>query len=223
MSANRKVILIVILGVGACLLSIIFSRYLLKKDHANQLLLSQIQQATPHLEHIRLLGRDFIQNADQMSWQTIVQEMEFVRLNFGVNHHTDKQWRQELEDLNRSLDSYDEILKQLYEPAVRLKEQKSALQGIGLSFSREVEEKIIKPYREEEGLRLYNGEPIDPSKSRVKDTAYDLIALRIKQQLILLDLLLSSDLEAYTRKKQELSNALAQHKAQLRYMNSSRL
>ncbi len=33
------------------------------------------------------------------------------------------------------------------------------------------------------------------------------------------ELLLDSDLEAYKRKKQDLSNALAKHKAQLRYMN----
>lgn len=93
-----------------------------------------------------------------------------------------------------------------------------ALQEIGLTFSREVEEKIIKPYRKEEGLRIYDGGSIDPFKSRTKDTAYDLVALHTKQQLILLELLLGSDLDAYKQQKQRLSTALARHKAQLRYM-----
>ena len=84
MSANKKVILIVILGVGACLLSFLLSRYFLEKGHANQLVLSHIQQATARIEHIRLLGKSFIQNADQASWLQIIQNMESVRLNLGT-------------------------------------------------------------------------------------------------------------------------------------------
>ena len=219
MSANKKVILIVILGVGACLLSFLLSRYFLEKGHANQLVLSHIQQATARIEHIRLLGKSFIQNADQASWLQIIQNMESVRLNLGTTPHVAKQWRQEIEVLNHSLETYHGILTQLYEPAVNLKAHKAALQGIGLSFSKEVEEKIIRPYRKEEGLRIYEGAPVDPFKGRVKDTAYDLLTMHIKQQLILLELLLGSDLEAYREKKQDLSNALAKHKAQLRYMS----
>jgi PAS domain S-box-containing protein len=180
--------------------------------------LSHIDKVAVRIEHIRILGKNFIQDADQKNWGQISQTIESVRRNLQVALHIDVRWRQEIEDLHRSLGDYHGILTQLYEPAVNLKAQKKALQEIGLAFSREVEEEIIKPYRKEEGLRIYDGESIDPFKARAKDAAYDLVAFHIKQQLILLELLLSSDLDAYKQKKQHLSTALAQHKAQLRYM-----
>ena len=218
MSANIKVVFIVVIGVGACLLSIFSSQYFHKKDNNNQLVLSHIDKVAVRIEHIRLLGRSFIQDADQTIWGQISETLESVRRNLQAAPYTDGRWRQEIESLNRSLENYHGILSQLYEPAFNLKAQKIALQEIGLEFSREVEKEIIKPYRKEEGLRIYDGESIDPFKARAKDSAYDLVALHIKQQLILLELLLSSDLEAYKQKKQYLSTALAQHKAQLRYM-----
>jgi PAS domain S-box-containing protein len=219
MSPNKKVILIVVLGVGACLVSFLFSQYFLKKEQANQLALSKIQQATARIEHIRFLGKDFIQNADQINWKEILEQMASVRLNLEATLSTRKPWGREIENLNRLLDTYEGLLSRMHDPAISLKAQKTALQRIGLSFSREIEEKIITPYRKEEGLRIYEGGSIDPFKARVKDTAYDLNALHIKQQLILLELLLSSDLEDYKKKKLALSDALARHNAQLRYMS----
>ena len=68
--------------------------------------------------------------------------MESVRRNLQATPHIDVRWRQEIEGLNRSLENYNGILTQLYEPAVNLKAQKKALQQIGLAFSREVEEEI---------------------------------------------------------------------------------
>jgi PAS domain S-box-containing protein len=218
MSANTKIVFIVVIGVGACLLSIFSSQHFHNKDRNNKLVLSHIDKVAVRIEHIRVLGMSFIKNADQTSWGQISQTMESVRRNLQATPHIDGRWRKEIEGLNRSLGNYQGILMQLYEPAVNLKAQKKALQQIGLAFSREVEEEIIKPYRKEEGLRIFDGESIDPFKSRAKDAAYDLVALHIKQQLILLELLMSSDLGAYKQKKHHLSTALTQHKAQLRYM-----
>ena len=218
MSANVKIVFIVIIGVGACLLSIFFSQHFREKDDNSQLLLFNIGQVSERIEHIQLLGRSFIQDADQAIWDQISQTMESVRWNLRKAPDTGGSWQQEIEALNRSLEDYHRIITQLYEPAVNMKAEKKALQELGLTFSREVEKEIIKPYRKEEGLRIYRGESIDPFKSRVKDSAYDLVALHIKQQLILLELLLGSDIEAYKQKKQQFSTALAQHKARLRYM-----
>ena len=218
MSANIKVVFIVVIGVCACLLSIFSGQHFYKKDHNNHLVLFRIEKVAMGSEHIRLLERSFIQDADQATRDQISLTMESVRRNLQAAPHTDERWRQEIESLNRYLDDYGDILRQLYEPAFNLKAKKMTLQEIGLAFSREVEEEIIKPYRKEGGLRIYAGESIDPFKARAKDAAYDLVALHLKQQLILLELLLNSDLEAYKQKKKYLSTALARHKAQLRYM-----
>jgi PAS domain S-box-containing protein len=219
MSANRKVVVIVILGVGACLLSFIFSQYFLEKEHGNQLVLSQIQQASARIVNIRFLGKSFIKNADEATWRQIMSSMVAVRQNLSVPPRAGGKWIQQIESLKSSLDDYHSFLIQLYEPAVKLQEEKQALQGMGLSFSKEIEGKIIRPYREEEGRRIYEGASIDPFKTRVKDTAADLNALHVKQQLLLVELLLTGDLEAYKGKKEELSAALEKHKAQLQYMN----
>ena len=218
MSAKIKVVFIVVIGVGACLLSIFFSQHFYKQEHNNHLVLSHIDKVTVRIEHIQVLGRNFIQDAEQTIWGQISQTMESMRRNLQAALDIGGHWRQEIEVLNRSLEDYHGILTQLYEPAASLQTQKKVLQEIGLAFSLEVEEEIIKPYRKEEGLRIYNGKSIDPFKAKAKDAAYDLFALHLKQQLILLELLLSSDLDAYKQKKQHLSTALAQHKAQLRYM-----
>jgi len=218
MSANAKVVVIVIIGVGACVLSIFFSQHFREKDHNNQQLLSHIEQVAARIEHVRLLGRSFIQDADEASWGQITQAVESVRWNLQAGPPPAGQWREEIEILNRSVEDYHRILTHMYEPAVNLKAEKNALQEIGLTFSREVEETIIKPYRKEEGLRIYDGASIDPFKSRAKDAAYDLVVSHTKQQLILLELILSSDLDAYKEKKQHLTTALTRHEAQLRYM-----
>ncbi|MDY6990673.1 MAG: PAS domain S-box protein [Thermodesulfobacteriota bacterium] len=218
MSANAKVVVIVIIGVGACVLSIFFSQHFREKDHNNQQLLSHIEQVAARIEHVRLLGRSFIQDADEASWGQITQAVESVRWNLQAGPHPAGQWREEIKILNRSVEDYHRILKHMYEPAVNLKAEKNALQKIGRTFSREVEETIIKPYRKEEGLRTYDGASIDPFKSRAKDAAYDLVVSHTKQQLILLELILGSDLDAYKEKKQHLTTALTRHEAQLRYM-----
>ncbi|CAB1056343.1 hypothetical protein D1BOALGB6SA_1079 [Olavius sp. associated proteobacterium Delta 1] len=218
MSANLKVALIVIIGLGACLMSIFFSQYFHGEERNNRLMLYNIDNIALRIDHIRLLGRNFIQDADQTCWDQISQAMESVRENLQAAPYAAGRWWQEIEDLNRSLADYHGIIKLLYEPAFNLKTEKEALQRIGLAFAQEVEAEIIRPYRQEEGLRIFEGESIDPFKAKAKDAAYDLVALHIKQQLILFELLLSSDLDAYKQKKEHLSTALARHEAQLRYI-----
>jgi PAS domain S-box-containing protein len=218
MSANVKIVFIVVISVGSCLLSIFLSQHFLEKENNNQLVLSYIEQIAVRIEQLRLLERNFIQNADPKGWGEISQTMESIHRDLQEDSVMAGRWRQEIEVLNRSLKDYHRVLTQLYKPAVNLKSQKKALQQIGLTFSRQVEEQIIIPYRKEEGLRIYDGEPIDPFKARAKDTAYDLMALHIKQQLILLEFILSSDLQAYNLERQHFSTALARHKTRLRYM-----
>ena len=219
MSANRKVVMIVLLGVGACLLSYVLSLYFLEKEHANQVVLSQVQRAAGRIKNIRLLGRSYITDADPETWRQIMDTMEAVRKDLEVYPRAAGHWSREIKALEASLNNYHSVLILMYTPSVRLQEEKTVLQGMGLTFSKEVEDKIIIPYRAEEGRSIYAGASIDPFKSRVKDTAYDLIALHIKQQLILQELLLTGDLDAYKKQKKEISATLAKLKAQLRYMN----
>ena len=122
MTANKKVLSIVLAGVGACLLSFFSSRYLMEKDRTNQAVLSLVQQATARVDHIRLLGRSFIQNADQSSWQNVTQAMESLRLDLETLPRLSKQWQPEIETLNQYLNVYRSILTQLHKPAVNLKE-----------------------------------------------------------------------------------------------------
>ena len=218
MSANRKVILIVILGAGACVLSFMLSQYFSRKNHDNQLLLAQIQQFSGRVKHIRLLSKNFIQNGDQDDWSKIIKNLEFIDLDLGAAPHSNSQWLPEIQVLKDNLAEYRNILTRIHDPALRLTEEKTKLQGIGLSFSLEVEDRIIKPYRKEEGLRIYKGNSIDPFKTRIKETAYDVIGLHLQQQLILLELLLDWDVPGYQRKKQNIAKALEKHKAQLHYM-----
>ena len=219
MHANLKVILIVAIGVGACLLSVLLGQHFRAADRDNLRALARIEQIGTDIEQIRLLGRSFVQNADPEQWADLSRIVNDVRDDLGAAPSARGRWRAEVLALSRSLDSYQSILIQLYEPAVSLNTQKEALQEIGLTFMREVEEEIIAPFRREEGERLYSGESIDPFKARAKDAAYDLVALHTKQQLVLLELMLGLDVEAYTEAKQELSAELTRHEAQLRYMS----
>ncbi|WP_319408054.1 ATP-binding protein [uncultured Desulfosarcina sp.] len=218
MSANRKVISIIILGASACLLSFLLSQYYSKKSHDNQLLLAQIQQISGRMEQIRLLSRIFIQNGDPATWNKMIENLKIVRLDLKAAPQVNRQWQKEMQALEKSLAEFDRIIALIHDPALRLKEEKTKLQNIGLSFSMEVEERIITPYRKEEGLRIYHGDPLDPFKTRIKDTAYDLVGLHIQQQLILLELLLDWDLPGYQLKKQAMTKALEKHKSQLQYM-----
>ena len=218
MNAKKKVYLIVALGVGACLLSFAVSRFFLEKDRANQAMATDIQLAAPHLEHIRLKTTNFIQNAAPETWKDVDSELDAINDYFDPTHFEKTEWQGLAAELNRGLEAYTGLLNRLYDPAVRLHEQKIALQGLGLSFIEEIEAGIIRPFRQEESLRLYKGGSLDPLKSRVKDIAYDLAALYNKQQLILLELLLNSDMDRYNREKKALSEALAQHGARLRYI-----
>ncbi len=219
MSANRKIILIIILGASACLLSFGLSQYFSKKNRDNQVLLSQIQQISGRVEHIRLLSKTFIQNGDPANWLKIMDNLEFVRFDLGAAPRARHQWEQELKNLKNCLAAYHHILTRIHDPAVQLRAEKAKLQGIGFSFAMEVEEHIITPYRKDEGLRTYKGDPIDPFKTRIKDTAHDLIRLHIQQQLILLQLMLDWNLPGYQRKKQDIAKALEKRKSQLAYMN----
>ena len=81
MSANRKLILIIFMGVGACLLSFVISQYYSSKNHTNQLLLDQVQRISGRVGYIRLLSKNFVQNGDQTDWQNIIRNLEFVDLN----------------------------------------------------------------------------------------------------------------------------------------------
>jgi predicted HTH transcriptional regulator len=65
--------------------------------------MSQIDQVAVRVDHIQLLGRSFIQDAEQTIWDQISQTMESVQKNLQAAPHIDERWRQEIEDLDRSL------------------------------------------------------------------------------------------------------------------------
>ena len=57
MSANTKIVFIVVIGVGACLLSIFSSQHFHNKDRNNKLVLSHIDKVAVRIEHIKTLIR----------------------------------------------------------------------------------------------------------------------------------------------------------------------
>ena len=100
-----------------------------------------------------------------------------------------------------------------------MNQEKRKVQSIGLSFSTEVQDLIIAPYRKEEGMRLYLGQGVDPIKTRIKEIAYDLKDLHIQQQLILTEFLLDWNLGGYRKQKAVIAGAMERHKTQLHYLN----
>ena len=219
MSANRKVIMIVILGAGACLLSFILSQHFSRKIQDNQMLLAKVQQLSEKVEYIQILSRDFIQSGDQGKWRKIIGNIDIIRRDFGEVPGKNQQWHKETQDLQNNLAEYYHTLSRIHDPAIQLNAEKNKLQGLGLSFSMEIMDRIIEPYRKEEGMQIYKGNMIDPFKTRTKETAYDLVRLHLQQQLILQELLMDWDLAGYLRKKQDIAQALEMRQVQLHYMS----
>ena len=219
MSANKKIIFIVIMGVSACLIIFGLSQYFSKTNQNNQLLLSQIQQLSAKVEYIQLLSKDFIQNGNEANWRKIIENLEVIGPGLGMAPNIKYHWKQEVGDLTKQLAEYRHALSRIHDPAIELNAEKDRLQGMGLTFSKEVKDRIIEPYRKEEGQQIYKGYYIDPFKSRIKETAYDLIGLHLQQQHILLEFLLDWDVDEYQRKKQTIAQSLERQKAQLHYMN----
>ena len=218
MSATRKMVLLVAMGAGACLLSFLLSQYFARKTHADQLLLTQVQSLAPRVEHIRLLSKNFLRNGDEIKWREIVANLKLLDVDIASESHAGQKWQAELEGLELRFSAYRRLLNRIHDPALAFNAEKVDLQGIGLSFAKEVETHIIAPYRDEAGLRLYAGHQIDPFKNRIKDTAYEVMRLHLQQQLILLELMADGDMAAYQRQKTIIARAMAQHKTQLNYM-----
>ncbi len=219
MNTNKKVVFIVVLGVGACLLSSLLGHYFTQKTRDNQHLLFGIRQLTEKVENIRLLRRDFIQSGDPDAWKKITNHIDFFQRSLADAPPRDGQWKQYLKTLTEKIAEYDHLLSRIHDPALGLNKEKNRVQRIGLSFSTEIQDRIITPYRKEEGLKIYEGRSIDPIKTRIKETAYDLMALHIQQQLILTELFLDWDLSGYRKKKEVIAGAMEKHKAQLHYLN----
>ncbi|WP_022667009.1 PAS domain S-box protein [Desulfospira joergensenii] len=216
---NKKVISIVVLGVCACLLSSLLNLYFSTKSRNNQNLLYRIQQLPGKAENIRLMSKNFIQTGDLDLWQKITRNISSLQVNVIDASPANKVWKQKLGNINKRITEYHYLLNQIHYPALLLNREKNKFQRIGLSFSMEVKDRIITPYRKEEGVSIYQGKAFDPFKIRIKETAYDLMALHIQQQLILTELLLDWDLAGYRQKKEQITGAMEQHKTQLNYLN----
>ena len=218
MNANKKLILIVALGVCAGLLSFVISQYFSRKNQENQQLLSRVQRLAPTIEQIRLYSRNFIQNGDDENWRRITETLESINFDLGLSPHAAYPWQPEINDLQTDLASYIRTLIRIRNPAVQLNAEIKNLKNISLSFSTEVDERIIEPYRREEALQIYQGKLIDPFKIRIRETAFDVVALHLQQQLILFELIVDWDLPGYQRKKKSIAEALERHKKQLHYL-----
>ena len=219
MNTNKKVVLIVLLGVGASLLSFFLSNHFSQRNQRNQSLLSRIERLTEKVEIVRLLSKDFIQSGESDAWQEINKYIESLQHSLSNPTPADNRWSQDLDTLTDKVLGYYRLLKKIHDPVLRLNEAKGKVQRIGSSFSTEIRYFIIIPYRKDEGERIYQGKSIDPIKTRIKETAYDLVGLHNQQQLILIELMLDWDLERYREKKEVIAAALEKHKAQLHYLN----
>nr|WP_320191327.1 PAS domain S-box protein [uncultured Desulfobacter sp.] len=219
MRTQKKVVLIVILGVGASLLIFLLGNYFSQKYRHNQHLLAVIQQMTNRIGNIHLLSMDFIQSGDPKAWQALTSNLVALRRNIAKKNPFTGPEADILPALGEELSHYEQLLSRIHDPAIQLNREKVRLQQMGLSFATEVRERIIIPYRKEEGLRIYQGQEVDPIKVRIKDTAYDLMGLHTEQQLLLTELLLDWDIAKYRQKKAVISKAMGQHKNQLNYLS----
>ena len=218
MTANIKVILIVILGACACLLGFGISQYFSKRTYDDQILLAQVRLLANRIEHIRLLSEDFVRYGDPTHWRAIVQVMDSVKTELLSESRADLQWRKDLQDLKTGLTAYRGILDRIHDPALRLQTEKSRLEDLGRSFSEEVRTRIVEPFRKEESLGMYQGRRIDPFKIRIKETAYDMMLLHDQQQRNLMELVADWDLSGYRREKEIVALAMEKRKTQLSYL-----
>ncbi|MCB1849998.1 MAG: PAS domain S-box protein [Gammaproteobacteria bacterium] len=219
MNANKKVLLIVALGAIACLLSVFLSQFFANRINSNQVLLERIKRLPPAVEQLQLLSRNFVQNGDHITWKRVTNGLKTLRANLQPNSDSAVQWQTETAALSTALDSYAGILNQIHPPATLLNQEKERLKSVSLSFSEEVEEQIVQPYRKQEGERIYRGEQFDPFRIRVKETAMEMVRLHLAQQLILLELLVDWDLARYQNKKASIEMELGLLEKRLNYLN----
>ena len=219
MSAQRKVIIIVVLGVSACLLSFALSQYYSSINQRNQMLLAQVGVLSGQVDQLRLRSRDFVRSGDENAWSKLLESLQRLGLNMKATSIRDGQLGRMLAELDTRVANYRALLTAIHNPAIEVARVKSEIKGLGLAFAHEVEDKIITPYIKEEGLRVYRGLGVDPIKSRIRDTAHQIKGLHLKQQLILAELLLDWDIQAYQVKKKTISQTAERQKAQLRYLS----
>ncbi|HEY9595174.1 MAG TPA: ATP-binding protein, partial [Spirochaetia bacterium] len=170
------------------------------------------------IEGVRPARRSFIQNADEASWRQITSVVESARENLRKVLALTGERRREIEDFELRIAYYSAGITRLLQPVGELDHRKAELRRTSLEFADEIERNVITPFRAEEGLQIYNGQPIDPFKTRVKDEAYWLLSLYMKQQVLLLELILDSDLTAYEKSRGSIADDIARHKEQLRSM-----
>jgi PAS domain S-box-containing protein len=218
MTANRKVVLIVILGACAGMLGFAISQYFSQRTHGDQVLLARVRSIAPRIEHIRLLSQDFVRYGDATHWDTIVQDMDALEAEMLSGPDAGHIWTDDVQDLKSGLAAYRGILDRIHDPALQLQTEKTRLEDLGRAFSQEVRTHIIEPYRKEEGVGMYQGRRIDPFKTRIKETAYDVMLLHVQQQQILLELIGDGDLSGYRSQKEILSQAMEKRKTQLTYL-----
>jgi PAS domain S-box-containing protein len=208
----------VVVSLAACVASILIGVSFNIRGRENNLALSLIDRAADGVTEIGLLARHFIQNADEASWAEMMRRMNATQDNLHGLLALTRNRPAEIEDLGAKVSDYQTLVNRLYAPVVSLREKKAALRRSGLSFSEEIETRIIDPIRVEEGLQIFNGRPVDPFKVRVKDEASGLLALYLKQQILLLDLIQDSDLGKYERERASIAADIARHESRLRYM-----
>jgi len=218
MSANKKVVLIVFLGACAGLLGFIISQYFSKRTHDDKILLLQVRSLASRIEHIRLLREDFVRYGDAVHWGAIVRDMDSLETELLPGFLADFQWGKDLQDLKAGLAAYRSVLDRIHDPALHLKAEKARLEELGRSFAEEVQTRIIEPYRKEEGLGMYQGRRMDPFKTRIKETAYDVMLLHFQQQRLLQELIADWDLSGYRHQKETVAQAMEKRKTQLYYL-----
>ncbi|MBN1699057.1 MAG: PAS domain S-box protein [Spirochaetales bacterium] len=218
MSTNIKVILIVVIALGACILSIFLGEYFHHVNLDNNLALHNVDKLTTLIHDIKNNEKLFIQNADTAGWNEMYLTMENTQNILGTLRSMMVTRKGEIGNLDDAIKKYNSIMVKLYHPAINLNRRKEELARIGISFSQEVERLIIEPFRKEEGIRLYEGKPIDPVKTRVKEEAYNLLSLYLKQQILLLELVLNLDMETYQKEKKAIENEISLNKSRIKYI-----
>lgn len=221
MSANRKVFLIVFLGIATGILGFVLSQFFSGRVYTNHLLLAHIQQFPEKVESIKLLSKGFIQNPDVSVWQRITAALDQMRFKAELPAWTKRSFQNDLEVLQKDLSEYGETLNRIQGPAVRLNSEKMRLQAIGLSFSSIIEILVTRPYQKDRILRTSTGESADPLRLRIMESANEVIKRQLQQQVLLLELLLDWDLAGYLRNKIEIADTLKSHMNQLHELENS--
>lgn len=221
LTPNTKLVLILCLAIGALFLNAFVSYHFSEKVLDNLKLQEQVKQIDSDLSYAGTLTNSYIQHGDDATWHEITALLQRLDTNLDRLAVGGSRWQRQLGQLNRSVEEYHCSLDELHASVLLLEEQKVAVRTVGLELSDLVQTQLIDPLNHEAGLAVFRGDSgLHPFKSKAKDIAHRILNLHTQQRLLLFDLMLSADMDAYHRKRAPLATGLSNSSVQIGYVSA---